>query len=191
MEISDYIAIISIAVTTVISIIGGVYVVASNTKKFELEESYKREILDWYSKTVSIMTTIISKVDMDKIEYQNEMATLSAQIEIGRFYFPNLIVKGDDFGKNKPKAYQGYRHIVLDFLVFFYDTSKRKDAEKHKKALWEFLRLYTSSIFQIIEPRNRNKKIKKYSGFKINNSNLLNDILQNEECLETFFMDSY
>ena len=49
MNTSDYIAIVSIAVTTIISIVGGIYAVASNTKKFELAEAYKKEILDWYS----------------------------------------------------------------------------------------------------------------------------------------------
>lgn len=44
MNTSDYIAIVSIAVTTIIAIVGGIYAVASNTKKFELAEAYKKEI---------------------------------------------------------------------------------------------------------------------------------------------------
>jgi len=97
MEISDYIAIVSIAITTIISIVGGVYAVASNTKKFELAESYKKEILDWYSNTVIIMTSIISKIESENADYKEELSLLSAQIEIGRFYFPN-INKNDSFG---------------------------------------------------------------------------------------------
>lgn len=60
MNTSDYIAIVSIAVTTIIAIVGGIYAVASNTKKFELAEAYKKEILDWYSDTINVMISILS-----------------------------------------------------------------------------------------------------------------------------------
>lgn len=66
MNTSDYIAIVSIAVTTIISIVGGIYAVASNTKKFELAEAYKKEILDWYSDTINVMISILSKVKNEK-----------------------------------------------------------------------------------------------------------------------------
>lgn len=138
MTISDYIAIISIGVSVIISVVGGVYAVANNTKKFELAEIYKKEILEWYSHTIHILTLIIDNIENDN---KDLLANLSAKIEIGRFYFPN-VNKGDFFGKDKPSAYQGYRNIILDFLVYFYDTAKREDARKHKKALTEFMRLY-------------------------------------------------
>lgn len=189
MDVSDYIAIVSIAVTTIISIIGGVYAVANNTKKFELEENYKREMLEWYSRTVTIMTSIISAIDMEKYDYQIELSDLSAQIEIGRFYFPNVVK--DNYGKNKPIAYQGYRNIVLDFLVYFYDTAKRKDSINHKKALREFLRLYTSSIFEVIAPRERIKKIKRYSDFSIAEEISLNDFLKDEDNFRRFYVEWY
>lgn len=98
MNTSDYIAIVSIAVTTIISIVGGIYAVASNTKKFELAEAYKKEILDWYSDTINVMISILSKVKNEKKDYNDELSKLSAQIEIGRFYFPN-INKRDGFGE--------------------------------------------------------------------------------------------
>jgi len=116
--------------------------------------------LDWYSKTISIMTSIISKVNKKDLDYEKQIAQLSAQIEIGRFYFPN-IDKKDNFGKDKPSAYQGYRHIVLDFLVYFYDVANRDDVKRHRHILWEFMRVYTSSVFNIIAPNERIKKIKK------------------------------
>ena len=47
------------------------------------------------------------------------LSRLSALTEIGRFYFPNVI-KGDYFGHDKPSAYQGYRDICLEFLVYFF-----------------------------------------------------------------------
>lgn len=190
METSDYIAIVSIAITTIISIVGGVYAVANNTKKFELSESYKKEILDWYSNTINIMMSIISKVKNKKTGYDDELSKLSAQIEIGRFYFPN-INKKDGFGVEKPSAYQGYRNIVLDFLVYFYDTAKRNDANIHIKVLWEFLRLYTSSVFDVISPKDRIKKIKKYSDFTMDKEVSLDDFLKDESNFKRFYKERY
>lgn len=106
MNTSDYIAIVSIAVTTIISIVGGIYAVASNTKKFELAEAYKKEILDWYSDTINVMISILSKVKNEKKDYNDELSKLSAQIEIGRFYFPN-INKRDGFGEKKTICISG------------------------------------------------------------------------------------
>ena len=65
----------------------------------------------------------------------------------GRFYFPN-VDKQDNYGKDKPSAYQGYRNIVLEFLMYFYDTAKRDDVKVHVHALWSFMRLYTSAVFK-------------------------------------------
>ena len=36
---------------------------------------------------------------------------------------------------------------------------------QYRAVLWEFLRLYTSSVFDIINPRDRIRMIKKYSDF--------------------------
>jgi len=43
MEINDYIAIVSIVVTAIISIVGGVYAVATNTKNLNLRKHTKRK----------------------------------------------------------------------------------------------------------------------------------------------------
>jgi len=187
MSTGDYIAIISIVVPAIISIIGGVYAVVKSTKKFELADSYRKEILEWYSNTIIIMTTIISKVKKED-DRTAELSSLSAQIEIGRFYFPN-INKNDGYGKYKPVAYQGYRMIVLDFLVYFYDTAKKPDAKMYKSALWEFLRLYTSAVFDIISPKDRINKIKKYSDFVMNEEVSLNDFLTDEANFKRFYQD--
>lgn len=78
MEIPDYIAIVSIG----ISIGGGIYAAVTNTKKYELAEQYKRELLKWYEKTISIIMELIAKrqnSDRDLL-----LAKLSAQIESKR-----------------------------------------------------------------------------------------------------------
>lgn len=190
METTDYIAIISIAVTVIIAIVGGLYGIVTNTKKFELAEAYRKEILDWYSRTVNIMTIIISKIDSNDRDYKNELSLLSAQIEIGRFYFPN-INKKDGYGMQKPSAYQGYRNIILDFLVYFYDTAKREDAKKHIKALREFLRLYTSEVFDVIKPKERIRKVKRHSEFIMKEEITLTDFLQDENNFKRFYKNKH
>lgn len=185
MTSGDYIAILSIAITTIISIIGGVYAVATNTKKFELAEAYKKELLEWYSHTVRILTSIISKAQKGNYDYEDELALLSAQVEIGRFYFPN-VDKQDNYGKDKPSAYQGYRNIVLEFLMFFYDTAKRDDVKVHVHALWSFMRLYTSAVFDIVSPRDRIKMVKKYSDFTMDGNISLNEFLEDENNFKKF-----
>ena len=51
---------IGILVTIVIATIGGIYAIITNTKKYELTENYRKELLDWYSVTVGIMIAITS-----------------------------------------------------------------------------------------------------------------------------------
>jgi hypothetical protein len=48
------------------------------------------------------------------------LVELSAQIDKGRWFFPNYAL--DQHGQNKEEAYRGYRHEVLDALVFSYDA---------------------------------------------------------------------
>ena len=88
MQIADYIAIVSICVSLGVSIVGGIYAVVTSTKKYELAEQYKRELLAWYEKVILlIMELIVIKEKKDK---DLLLSRLSAQIEVGRFYFPNI-----------------------------------------------------------------------------------------------------
>ena len=112
------------------------------------------------------------------------MCGFVCQVEIGRFYFPN-IDKKDGFGKDKPSANQGYRNIVLEFLVFFYETVKCGDVKGHEHALWFFMRLYTSAVFDIVAPRDR-IKLKKYSDCMMDTNLSLNDLLEDEENFKKF-----
>lgn len=169
MEIPDYIAIVSIG----ISIGGGIYAAVTNTKKYELAEQYKRELLKWYEKTISIIMELIAKrqnSDRDLL-----LAKLSAQIEIGRFYFPNII-KEDDFGKEKPSAYQGYRHLALDFLVHIYDILKSKNCEQYIEQVLRLERYFTSIVFECIDPNKRKKQLKRYADYVMPNNFTMKDV---------------
>lgn len=45
LNAEEIIAIAGIVVTVLIAIIGGIYAIATNTKKYELTESYRKELL--------------------------------------------------------------------------------------------------------------------------------------------------
>mgnify|MGYP003300200513 CR=1 FL=1 len=180
------VAIIGIVVTIIIAIIGGIYAIVSNTKKYELTECYRQELLKWYTETVKIMIDIIhyaengdwytKEFSIKKIEL---LSQLSAQTEIGRFYFPNVINE-DDFGCNKPSAYQGYRHINLELLLYFYRISSLDECGSSISILWKVQRNFTSMIFDMIEPRKRNKVYSKYTALTIPKEKSIMDFLDED-----------
>ena len=101
MNISDYLTMISIVTTLIIAIIGGIYAVLTNTKKFELSEQYKNELLTWYGKVMFVITKLQGKCVGE--EREEALCQLSALIDIGRFYFPN-IDKGDGLEKKSTRC---------------------------------------------------------------------------------------
>ena len=142
MQTSDWVAIAS----AIIAVIALIYSWRSNTKKYELTEQYRNNALEWYSNTINILIELKTKVEcLNNDERFKLLSMLSSQIELGRFFFPN-IDKKDSFGENKPLAYQGYRHIALEFLVFSYNLFMREDAKKHLLHAEELQRHFTSYI---------------------------------------------
>lgn len=177
------IAIIGIVVTIIISVIGGIYAIVTNTKKFELKENYCKELLNWYTFTNRILIRFIHSIKDGEFfsnEFKNEkvslIAELSLAIEIGRFYFPNII-KNDKFGEEKPPAYQGYRHIVLEFLMYFYDTVSNNESNINIHRLIRAERMFTSFVFEAINPRKRIKDYSKHSDMEIPDGMAIEDFL--------------
>lgn len=151
MKFSDWVSLGSLVIASVALL----YTFLSNTKKYELASQYRKEILMWYSNTVEILVKL--KVEVkdgggDPNSMKELLSKLSSQIEIGRFYFPN-IDKGDGYGEKKPSAYKGYRNLILDLLVYSYSISQRPDAPKYVQHLETLQRLFTSHVFQTLEPR--------------------------------------
>ncbi|MDC4249594.1 hypothetical protein M3X99_01035 [Clostridium perfringens] len=181
MNESDYIAIASIVVTAIIAIIGGIYAVVTNSKKYELAEEYKRDLISWYEKIIIIIMEIVVFCDLENnIEYserRKKIAELSALIEIGRFYFPN-IDKKDGFGKDNSLAYQGYRHIALEFLVYIYDIAMEDDFYKYKTKILELEKEFTSCVYELIAPDKRKRKLKKYTDIAMPKDKSIEDFLK-------------
>lgn len=169
MNISDWIAIISLS----ISVIALIYTFVSNTKKYELTYQYYNDILVWHNQVIEVLTSL--KLNGSNNELKKQMlAKLSALIENGRFYFPN-IDKQDGFGKQKPIAYQGYRNVILDFLVYEYQLFEKKDHIQYLEYAEIFQRLFTSYVFQYLEPSKQKKKIHKNTNIKVHEELTINE----------------
>lgn len=160
MKVSDLLTLVSIAVTIIIAVIGGIYAIITNTKRFELSEQYKNELLSWYGKVVFVISKL--QGECTGKERNNALQELSALIEIGRFYFPN-INKKDGYGKEKPLAYQGYRHVALDFLVLIYQMGDDTNISKCREKIEYMERNFTSIVFEVVAPNDRIKNIKQYA----------------------------
>ena len=178
MITSDWIAIVS----TIIAIAAFIYTWKSNTKRYELTEQYRKNLLEWYSETTRILIKLKLMIESECLCDEQKfdlLSTLSAQIELGRFFFPN-IDKGDLFGHNKSTAYQGYRHIALEFLVFSYNLFKRSDANKYLLHAEELQRHFTSYIYELLQPVKFNKAIRRHTDVTFKNDLILEEFLEKD-----------
>lgn len=187
------VALLGIIVTIIISLIGAVYAIVTNTKKYELTENYRCEILEWYKAVTKTMVIIIHLCDegefymeKNKSARQELLSELSVLAEVGRFYFPNVIKK-DGFGSWKPTAYQGYRHINLEFILHFYNIASSPYTKNTINSLWKLERQFTSFVFDMIKPRKRNKIYTRYLNITIPEGKSIEDfIAENPEHINVF-----
>ena len=193
LNIENIIGIIGIVITVIIALVTAVYALITNTKKYELTENYRCELLAWYQDVVDTMILIIHyyesgefNLETFKKERIELLSKLSSLTEKGRFYFPNVI-KDDGFGKNKPEAYQGYRHISLEFILYFYNIASSENKTYPVASLWNLERHFTSFIFEMIKPRNRNKEYSKYLSIIIPEGQSIEDYLEKNPKKYTVF----
>lgn len=153
MDASDYIALFSL----LISAIALIYSLASNTKRFELSDQYRKDLLEWYQDTIRVLSKIRSQVSAGTFDWRENdlLSSLSAQIEIGRFFLPNYQTGK---GPEKPLAYRGNRHPALDCLVNVYTELKYPKREDQNDYIRNMQRRFTSVMFKIIDPRLWNEQ---------------------------------
>lgn len=181
----NILTILGVAVTIIISIIAAIYKIVTNTKKYELTEEYRCELLGWYKSVTQIMVDIIHYCSSG-VFYMNDfkkeraqlLSRLSSLIEVGRFYFPNVI-KGDGFGEDKPSAYKGYRQIILEFVMYFYSVANDDKDNKDITLMWNIEKQFTSFIFDVVDPRKRNKDYSKYIALTIPEGQSIRDYVKN------------
>lgn len=129
-------------------------------EKYAIVSDYCKQLIEWHGETVGILIGLrnVTK-DGDKEKKKYLLTELSAQIEKGRFYFPN-IDKSNGFGNDKPIAYQGYRNLTLDFLVYSYNLFINDDAGQFLKHAEVLQREFTSIIFSVVRPKEILDEIK-------------------------------
>lgn len=95
------------------------------------------------------------------------MSEMSALIDQGRFYFPN--VEDETHGAEKEGAYQGKRPPVLDALVYVYyelEELRFRSSQKRKETC-EFIkscrRLLVSELQAHIDPKTRNAVVARFN----------------------------
>ena len=170
------IAICGIIVTVLIAVIGAVYKIVTDSRRYELTEAYRKELLQWYSEVSSLMIKVIHYCQCGRYcedgfaDVREDMLfRLSALMEVGRFYFPNSI-EGDSssHGVFKPAAYQGKRSYVLDLIVDFYYRAVEidKGTQGETDYLWKLERHFTSFMFEMIQPRKRIREYERFLSIK-------------------------
>jgi len=146
-------------------------------QKYESAASARKEMLEWFYETTNTLMILKACVAQRKPRSDPEMtkqvAKLASLIELGRFYFPNML-RGDGFGKEKPLAYRGYNNVALEFLLHFYDAILLEDSYgqfEHTYGFTELLdklqREYTSIIYRILKPRKHIDRIRKHAGLSL------------------------
>jgi hypothetical protein len=130
-------------------------------QKYQIVNDYTKLLIDWHCETVETLIKLRNcLIVKDDVIKQELLCRLSSQIERGRFHFPN-IDKGDGFGRNKPIAYQGYRNLTLDFLVYSYNLFCKENCNELTQHAVVLQREFTSNVFQIVRPKENLDEIKK------------------------------
>ena len=137
------------------------------------QREYFADLLKWSDESILLLSEALHLCDLDPKKCENgkffdSRHTLrirfSAQIDKGRWFFQNYIV--DQHGQEKEGAYQGYRHEVLDGLVFAYRAVTKLDYVDYSKnsSAREDISLakrqFTTEIQKVLAPGSRDAEFK-------------------------------
>jgi len=128
--------------------------------RYQVENEYTNNLLKWHEEVVLTLIRLRTlKKGKGSTQNNEDLANLSALIEQGRFFFPN-IDRFDSFGIEKPPAYRGYRNLALDFLVASYNifSGPRTNITITKAEILQ--RHFTSIVFEIVRPKHRLETIR-------------------------------
>lgn len=122
--------------------------------KFTLESEYTTSLLSWHYDVLEVLIRArIHNRERLSDEHKGDLARLSALIEQGRFFFPNI--QKDSFGAEKPPAYRGYRNLALDFLVASFNLLQERQTQNATEQMELLQRHFTSIVFELVRPQDR------------------------------------
>ena len=150
-QFSNLLACISLVISGALAVL---YVRDRRHAKFNIANEYINQLLQWHNSVVEVLTELrLREFSEDDDGKQSFLIALSAYIEKGRFFFPNI--KPDEYGVDKPPAYRGYRNIGLDFLVASYNLHHKPRSARLNGQAEQLQRLFTSVVYEIIRPSER------------------------------------
>jgi len=135
------------------------------------KQQYFSELRHWADEAVNMLSEAVHLCELDPTKClepsfynrrHNLKAAFSSLIDRGRWFFPNL--KSTDYGSWKAEAFSGFRHPVLDNLVYAYGAVRNmnyEDKEKNmflKEPLVEVKKNFVSEIQRKLDPRKTQKE---------------------------------
>jgi hypothetical protein len=148
--------------------------------RFQIENQYADSLLKWHSNVVELLLCLrFSAFDKASMDRSKALCRLSALIEHGRFFFPN-IDRGDEFGEEKPPAYRGYRNLALDFLVASYNLLEQEPNEEEQIQAEALQRHFTSVVYELIRPHGRLETVRDLTDRYFAQQKIFEDFLDDE-----------
>lgn len=156
-----WISVIIAGIALFVSIGSAFYSWKQQSAAFRL--AWYQEVVEWAkqcTRAFSIAHELMSQHDRSSAEYRSKsfetLCALTSLIDEGRFVFENN--RRTDWGKDKPRAYQGYRPDALDWLVEAYDILRKAGSSEaaismaDQERIVSLKRKFVSDIQSTIEP---------------------------------------
>lgn len=140
---------------------------------------YFGELRRWAEDVCDILAEADHACDLDPtkmapnafFELRHQLShRMSAQIDRGRWFLPNLVYR--DHGNGKAHAYRGLRQPALDYLVGAYklirelDYGKRPPNQRIRRELVVSRRVFISEVQKYLDPRVRRAQFTKLVSYK-------------------------
>jgi hypothetical protein len=176
-ELTDTFTIGTSVVSALISLASAVWAYksgrfASDVQRVELKRQYFSELRAWAGEVVDAISDAIVEIDpsiagegLAAAKHKELCAKLSALIDRGRWFFPNI--NSDEFGQHKELAFRGYRHEVLDGIVNAYQVLERVDSKQSaanadaRVALISARKEFVSHIQAVLQPRQLDEEFRR------------------------------
>jgi len=142
------------------SIFSIIYTCKTNTKKYELSEDLRKELLNWYDRCINVLVLLRKELEHNNYNEQKVLelnSELYSLTELGRFYFPNYNRKKGK-GVNNSEAYKGNRALLIDLLVESHNITKlnKNDLLNNQEYYLAELKIYqkgfTTEMFLLLDP---------------------------------------
>ncbi|NOT42172.1 MAG: hypothetical protein HOP13_16980 [Alphaproteobacteria bacterium] len=157
-QMSDWVAIVSAAISVLALMLN--IVITSRQTRVSVENfkfNNDTQLMSWANRVVVAMAEAYHLTG--KSETHPLATSLSALIDEGRWFFPNIGKKETD--NEKPGAYRGTRQAVLDHIVAVYDAvvampnADDQAWQQQMSSIHRARRHFVTEIQQAVDPRRR------------------------------------